>query len=223
MRAGTNFDYLKNVDKNLYEIITEAENLYREEFFEQCITQTRRFGEHICRKVLGKSRTTEITFDEMLSTLRDKIHGYEQEKEFIDDLYFLKKNGNEAVHASVVKKSATIALECLQRAFEAGINYAVYNKKANSDILKLQYDIDLLVTGKRTKKSLSQRYSEEKAKLTKKTAPKKKKIPVQKTKTTKKQVTSMNTIPRKNGISAFWIVVGISLIIALCTVIFIML
>lgn len=223
MRAGTNFDYLKNIDKNLYEIITEAENLYREEFFEQCITQTRRFGEHICRKVLGKSRTTEITFDEMLSTLKDKIHGCEQEKEFINDLYFLKKNGNEAVHSGTIKKSATIALECLQRAFEAGINYAVYNKKADTDILKLQYDIDLLVTGKRAKKTLSERYSEEKAKLTKKVTPKKKRASVQKTKALKKQVTSMNTIPRKNGISAFWIVVGVSLIIALCTVVFVML
>ena len=47
--------------------------------------QTRRFGEHICRNVLGNNRTTEVTFDEMLATLKDKINGYEEEKEFIDE------------------------------------------------------------------------------------------------------------------------------------------
>ena len=55
---GGNFDFLRSVDKDLYEIIKDAERLYRGEFFEQCIGQTRRFGEHICRKVLGKNRTT---------------------------------------------------------------------------------------------------------------------------------------------------------------------
>ena len=214
MRAGTNFDYLKNIDKNLYEIITEAENLYRGEFFEQCITQTRRFGEHICRNVLGKNRTTEITFDEMLATLKDKIHGFEQEKEFIDDLYFLKKCGNEAVHSGAVKKSAMTALECLQRAFEAGLNYSVYNKKADNKILKLNYDIDLLVTGK---KSLSERYETEKAKTAKKakTASKKKTSTVKKTNSSKKQVSSRKSVPRKTGVSFFWAVVGVTLIIAL--------
>ncbi len=217
MRAGTNFDYLKNIDKNLYEIITEAENLYRGEFFEQCITQTRRFGEHICRNVLGKNRTTEITFDEMLATLKDKIHGFEQEKEFIDDLYFLKKCGNEAVHSGAVKKSAMTALECLQRAFEAGLNYSVYNKKADNKILKLNYDIDLLVTGKKSKKSLSERYETEKAKTAKKakTASKKKTSTVKKTNSSKKQVSSMKSVPRKTGVSFFWAVVGVTLIIAL--------
>ena len=225
MKAGTNFDYLKNIDKNLYEIITEAENLYRGEFFEQCITQTRRFGEHICRKVLGKSRTTEITFDEMLATLKDKIHGYEQEKEFINDLYFLKQSGNQAVHSEKVQKSATTALECLQRAFEAGINFAVYNKKAEPSILKLNYDIDLLITGKRSKKSLSERYIEEKEKTSANKTKKKttKTKATSKQKTVKKQVTSMNTIPHKTGISPFWILVGVSLVTALITVAFIVL
>ena len=32
---STNFDFLKNVDKDLFEIITEAEKLYRDEYFEQ--------------------------------------------------------------------------------------------------------------------------------------------------------------------------------------------
>ena len=101
---ATNFDFLKKVDKNLYGIISEAEKLYGDEYFEQCMTQTRRFGEHVCKKVLGKNRTTENTFDDMLATLNDCSTGTENEKEFINDLYFLKKHGNSAVHSSSVKK-----------------------------------------------------------------------------------------------------------------------
>ena len=81
MKLCTNFDFLKDVDKNLFEIISEAEKLYRDEYFEQCMTQTRRFGEHICRNVLGQSRTNEITFDEMLATLKDKSNGFSQHRE----------------------------------------------------------------------------------------------------------------------------------------------
>ena len=63
-----NFDFLKPIDKNLYNIICDAEKLYRDEYFEQCITQTRRFGENVCKNVLGNARTTEKTFDDMLAT-----------------------------------------------------------------------------------------------------------------------------------------------------------
>ena len=87
----TNFDFLKSTDKNLYEIISDAEKLYRDEYFEQCMGQTRRFAENVCKNVLGNKRTTENTFDQMLATLKDNSQGSEQEKEFIDDLYFLKK------------------------------------------------------------------------------------------------------------------------------------
>ena len=86
-----NFDFLKPVNKDLYAIINDAEELYRDEYFEQCITQTRKFAENMCKSVLGDRRTTEKTFDDMLATLKDKCNGAEQEKEFIDDLYFLKK------------------------------------------------------------------------------------------------------------------------------------
>ncbi|MBR1424737.1 hypothetical protein IJ579_04160 [bacterium] len=219
MKAGTNFSFLKDIDKNLYEIITEAENLYRGEFFEQSITQTRRFGEHICRNVLGQHRTTEITFDEMLATLKDKTGGSEQEKEFINDLYFLKKQGNSSVHSGTVKKDAIVALECLQRAFEAGLNYAVYNKNAQNSLLTLNYDIDLLVTGKKSKKTLQEKYLEEKQKNTT-TKFKPKKTSSKTTKKSKKQVSSMKSISQKSGVSLFWIIVGIFLIITLCTVLF---
>ena len=218
--AKTNFDYLKETDKDLYEIIIDAEKLYRGEFFEQCMGQTRRFGEHICRNVLGAKRTNEITFDEMLATLKDKSNHSEQEKEFIDDLYFLKKQGNLSVHSGSVSKNATTALECLQRAFEAGINYAVFYKKSNSDILKLTYDTELLITGHPAKKSLSDKYLEAKEQAQKNTT---KKNSNKNTKKSKPQVASMNSVPRKEGISKYWIVVGIFLIIAMITAIYILL
>jgi hypothetical protein len=217
--AKTNFDYLREVDKNLYDIIIDAERLYRGEFFEQCMGQTRRFGEHLCRKVLGSNRTNEVTFDEMLATLKDKSNHNEQEKEFIEDLYFLKKQGNLSVHSESVTKNATTALECLQRAFEAGINYSVFYKKENPDILKLRYDTELLITGNQSKKSLSDKYLEAKDKAVKnskkKTAPKKSQKP-------KPQGTTMNSVPLKTGISRFWIIVGIFMIITLITIIYVL-
>ena len=171
---AANFNFLKKVDKNLFEIIDEAEHLYRDEYFDQCMAQTRRFAENICKKVLGDRRTIENTFDEMLATLKDKTSGEEQEKEFLDDLYFLKKYGNDAVHSDMVNKSGMDALECLKRAFEVAINYSVYYMGAEDKILSLRYDTDLLVTGKKSKKSLSEKYTEEKQKTSQKTPVKKK-------------------------------------------------
>jgi hypothetical protein len=216
----TNFDYLKDIDNNLYEMMVDAERLYRGEFFEQCMGQTRRFGEHLCRNVLGSNRTSEVTFDEMLSTLKDKSNHSEEEKEFIEDLYFLKKQGNISVHSGSVEKDATTALECLQRAFEAGLNYSVFYKKADSDILKLRYDVELLITGNPSKQSLSDKYIEAKEQAQKTSIPKKK--TTKKTQKPKPQVTSMNSVPRKNGISAFWIVVGVFMIIAMITLIYLL-
>lgn len=210
---ATNFDFLKPVDKNLFDIISEAEKLYRDEYFEQCMGQTRRFGEHVCKQVLGRNRTSENTFDEMLATLKDKSKGAEQEKEFINDLYFLKKQGNTSVHASKVKKDGMAALECLQRAFEVAINYAVYNKKAKENILKLRYDTELLVTGKKQKKSLTERYIEEKEKS--KTFTKRKtKTTKTKSKALKKQVYTMKSDSDKKGLPVYWIIVGFSFIVA---------
>ena len=162
---ATNFDFLKDTDVNLYDIIADAERLYRDEYFEQCISQTRRFAENVCKNVLGKKRTSEETFDQMLATLKDNAQGSEQEKEFIEDLYFLKKCGNKTVHSSSVKQNGINALECLQRAFEVAINYKVYNKNGDLETLKLHYDIKLLATGKKDK-TLAQKYqtAEEQAK-----------------------------------------------------------
>ena len=201
-----NFEFLKPIDKNLYEIISEAEKLYRDEYFEQCTTQTRRFGEVVCKNVLGANRTTEKTFDDMLATLKDKISSSIQEKEFVDDLYFLKREGNASAHGTSVKKDGIIALECLQRAFEISINYAVHYKKSNSNLLKLQYDTEMLVTGKRSKKTLAERYVEEKSK----TEVSKKKSSQ---KTSKKNVSKQH---KKQNL--FWIFVGCSSVISIILV-----
>lgn len=220
----TNFDFLKKVDKNLFEIVAEAEKLYRDEYFEQSMVQTRRFGEHVCKKVLGKNRTTEETFDEMIATLNDCSFGNVEEKEFINDLYFLKKHGNSAVHSGSVKKDGMEALECLKRAFEVAISYCIYNRKANPKIMRLSYDTELLVTGEKTKK-LSDRYKEAKEKavkssdfdepkLKKSSATKSKSTKTTKKKTTKKQ-SSVMVCKSKKSFPIFWILVGITFVISL--------
>lgn len=193
-----NFDFLKKIDSNLYEIITEAEKLYASEFFEQCMGQTRRFGEQMCKAILADKRQYDGSFDEMLATLKDQATSI-PEKEFIDDLYFLKKQGNISVHSSTVKRDGITALECLQRAFEASINYAVFYKKGSKTILKKQYDVELLVTGKR---GLSEKYESQKQKS-------KKTVSKSSTKPTAKQSYTMKlSKPKKQGgIKPFWIFV----------------
>lgn len=217
----TNFDFLKKVDKNLFEIISDAEKLYRDEYFEQCMTQTRRFGENVCKKVLGRNRTTENTFDDMLATLNDRSTGSIEEKEFINDLYYLKKHGNNAVHSSSVKKDGMEALECLKRAFEVAISYCVYYRGKSESILKLRYDTELLVTGQKSEKSLAEKYTEAKTKMNNETS--EQKLNKQKTstkphKTTAKKLKKQSSVmvckqPRKR-ISFYWIFTGISCVVA---------
>lgn len=161
---ATNFQFLKSINADLFEIITEAEELYRDEYFDQCMTQTRRFAEHVCKDILIQNNVPTGSFDEMISTLKDNSNGHIQEKEFIEDLYFLKRNGNQSVHSGKVKKNGMTALECLKRSFEIAINYGVYQKRANVNILKLNYDVELLVTGKKSKVSLKEKYENEKKK-----------------------------------------------------------
>lgn len=196
----SNFEFLKKIDKDLYSIAVDAEKLYRDEYFEQCMGQTRRLGENICRQVLeqmGKAASFEDTFDTMINNLKDKGSGSAREKEFIEDLYFLKKAGNESVHSCTVKKDGIIALECLQRAFEAALNYALVKTGPDSKLLKLQYDENLLVLGIKNKvykkKTLQEKYlekkknfKEEETTYVKKTSPKSKE-PTPCKKTSKKE------------------------------------
>jgi len=217
----TNFDFLKKSDKNLYEIISDAEMLYRDEYYDQCISQTRKFAENVCKNVLGAKRTTEETFDQMLATLKDNSQGSEQEKEFLDDLYYLKKCGNETVHSSKVSKSGINALECLQRAFEVAINYSVYNKNADKKNLDLHFDIELLATGKKNKK-LAREYKKAKktVELPDFEPVKKSSKPVKKVQ--KFQQTEMKSSPKAQTITPYWIVVGIFSLIAFCLVVFLL-
>ena len=112
---------------------------------------------------------------------------------FIDDLYFLKKHGNNSAHSVKVHKDGIEALECLQRAFEVAINYCVYSNGAGSKLLKLRYDTELLVTGVKSKKSLSDRYIEEKSKSKPKSEHKQK----------------IQSYKDKSGVSLFWKFVGV--------------
>ena len=206
----TNFDFLQKFDRNLYTIIKEAELLYRDEYFEQCMVQTRRFGEHLCKKVLGDKRRDEKTFDDMLATLKDNITGEEQEREFIEDLYFLKKHGNNSAHSLQVSKNGIEALECLKHAFEAAISYCVYYCRSEASLLALCYDTELLVTGKKSKCSLAEKYNKEKLKYNK-TAKKKRKV---------SQSSKMVSKKDKKGLSPFWIFVGICLIFSVLMLLF---
>lgn len=204
----TNFDFLKRNDKELFKIINDAEELYRSEFFEQCMTQTRRFGEVVCKNVLGSRRTTEETFDAMLATLKDCTMGSSEEaKEFVEDLYFLKKHGNDAVHSVTVKQDGMEALECLKRAFEIAINYCVYSCNEDRRVLKLRYDTELLVTGKKSRKRLSEKYTEEKEKTEKTKS-------VSKATKPKPQYCSVKSKSQKTRQPVFWYFVGVSAIVS---------
>lgn len=217
---ATNFDFLKSTDKNLFDIISEAEKLYRDEYFEQCMGQTRRFGEHVCKDVLGSRRTTEETFDEMLATLKDRSKGNPQEKEFLDDLYFLKKNGNKSVHGATVKKDGLVALECLQRAFEVAISYSVFKNGASDKLMRLQYDTELMLTGKKNK-SLSERYSQAKIKA-QKTKIEKEKTEKQIKKSVDKKTSKKYKIKKEkvksSKISIFWIIMLVAFTMSLTTI-----
>ena len=204
----TNFDFLKRNDKSLFEIINDAEKLYRDEYFEQCMTQTRRFGEVVCKNVLGSRRTTEVSFDAMLATLKDCTLGSSTEaKEFVEDLYFLKKHGNDATHSVTVKQDGMEALECLKRAFEVALNYCVYSCNEDRKILKLQYDTELLVTGKKSRKTLGEKYLEEKEKTNKKNSTSKSTKP-------KPQYCSVKSKSHEKKRPIFWYFVGASAVVS---------
>ncbi len=186
----SNFEFLKQINKDLFKIAAEAEELFRDEYFEQSITQTRRLGENLCRLIMGSNAGVDDTFDNMLATLKDTPHPSEIEKEFIDDLYFIKKAGNASVHSLQVKKDADIAkdaLECLERSFEACLNFAVYKCNASDDLLNLVFDEEMLMTGKKSKSAtLQERYTAERKKQLAKNSEKAQDTPKKRKKKSKK-------------------------------------
>lgn len=139
----TNYDFLKNIDKGLFDSIVDAQKLYCDEYFTQAAIQARIFAEKMAKQILG-AQSEGLTFDDTLNCLKDKIKT-EREKEFIDDLFFIKKEGNKCAHGQNIE--STTALEVFERAFEASINYA-YSKTKDEKINKLQFDRTLLITGK---------------------------------------------------------------------------
>lgn len=229
MAKEHNFGFLSKIDKNLYGIANDAEQLYCDEYFDQCMVQTRRFAENVCRNITKGEFSSEETFDEILATLKDRMSGTIGGKEFINDLYFLKKAGNTSAHSARIENDGIKALECLQRAFEVAINFAMIKNTADKTILSLQYDEELLITGKRSKeKTLQQKYTEMKQKETlapkkpkaaSKTLPKPKKpksspAPSDRPKPKKKKQKSK---AQNNGRGIFWKVILALLILSLIT------
>lgn len=139
---------------------------------------------------MGSNAGVDDTFDNMLATLKDTPHPSEIEKEFIDDLYFIKKAGNASVHSLQVKKDADIAkdaLECLERSFEACLNFAVYKCNASDDLLNLVFDEEMLMTGKKSKSAtLQERYTAERKKQLAKNSEKAQDTPKKRKKKSKK-------------------------------------
>lgn len=183
----SNFLFLKKNNENLFDIINEAENLFRDEYFEQSVVQIRRFAENLCKDLLQGKISTEDTFDSMINKIKDNSFQNIRMQEVAEDLYFLKKHGNASAHSSSTSKKEAkgkIALECLERAYEISIFYFNvkygYNKKLDATV----FSEELLMTGKKTgKKSspklLKDKYSQELTKTRKKSSkpstPKKKK------------------------------------------------
>lgn len=162
----SNFLFLKKNNQNLFNIISEAENLFRDEYFEQSVVQVRRFAENLCKDLLQDKVLPDDTFDSLINKIKDNSFGNMRMKEFADDLYFLKKHGNLSAHSSSAAKNGKTALECLERAYEISIFYSNVKYGYNKKLDKTVFSEELLITGKKTgKKSspklLKERYSDE--------------------------------------------------------------
>ena len=145
---SSNFDFLQKVDNEIFNLAKTAEKLFCDEYFEQCITQTRKLAERIIRNVLGNSATVEDSFDDMLYKLKTVSKNTMREQEFISDMYFLKKQGNLATHGEKIENSGEVALDCLEHAFEACINFA-YSKTNDDTLNRLIFDEKLLILGEK--------------------------------------------------------------------------
>ncbi len=165
-KSESNFYFLKEINRNIFKLAREAEALYRDEYFQQCMTQTRCFAENVCRELLNGNHQPTDTFDTMLANLDDYLINCTEKRELISDLYFLKKAGNQSVHTRAVDKDGIKALECLQRAFEVGVMFYSAKNGQNAEVGRLLFDEELLVTGKRSKdkNTLKEKYLQMQAK-----------------------------------------------------------
>lgn len=158
----SNFIFLKKSDQNLFKIIAEAEKLFRDEYFEQTVIQTRRFAENICKDLLQDKVLPDETFDSMINRIKDNSFGNMRMKEFTEDLYFLKKHGNVSAHSSIASKNGEIALECLERAYEISVFYSNVKYGYNKKLDKSVFSEEVLMTGNKvSSKPLKERYSNE--------------------------------------------------------------
>ncbi len=145
----SNFIFLKKNDENLFNIISEAENLFRDEYFEQSVVQIRRFAENLCKDLLQDKVLPDDTFDSMICKIKDNSFQNMRMKEFADDLYFLKKHGNASAHSSSASQNGKLALECLERAYEISILYSNVKYGYNKKLDKTVFSEELLITGKK--------------------------------------------------------------------------
>ncbi|MCR5260343.1 MAG: hypothetical protein K6C94_00715 [Candidatus Gastranaerophilales bacterium] len=143
-----NFEFLEKVNPSIANLADTAEKLFRDEYYDQCIAQTRKMAEVMTRNVLGSKAQEDDSFDDMLYKLKTVSNNNFREQEFISDMYFLKKQGNIAVHSQKSENSGKIALECLEHVFEASVNYA-YAITHSDKINKLIFDEKLLVLGEK--------------------------------------------------------------------------
>jgi hypothetical protein len=162
----SNFEFLKKNNGSLFNIIAEAEKLFRDEYFEQSIVQVRRFAENLCKDILADKVLPDDTFDSMICKIKDNSFGNTRMQEFADDLYFLKKQGNTSAHSSTSNQDGKIALECLERAYEISVMYSNVKFGYDEKLDKSVFSEELLMTGKQTgKKSspipLKEKYTEE--------------------------------------------------------------
>ncbi len=152
---NSNFDFLEKIDCEIFNLAKTSEKLFRDEYFEQCITQTRKLAERILRNILGNSVTVEDSFDDMLFKLKTVSKNSMREQEFISDMYFLKKQGNLATHGEKIENCGEVALDCLEHAFEACINFA-YSITNDDTLNRLIFDEKLLVLGEKNTNLQSQ-------------------------------------------------------------------
>lgn len=158
----SNFLFLKKNNEKLYNIIIEAECLFRDQYFEQCMVQIRRFAENLCRDLMENKVLPEDNFDTMIEKIKDNSFDNIRMQELAQDLYFIKKQGNTSAHSSNATKDGELALDCLERAYEIAIFY--HNTKFGYDkkLDKTVFSEELLMTGKKTsKKELKAIYADE--------------------------------------------------------------